>query len=121
MKQPSDRDRRQCPRINEYLPIRLAVNGFDFATSTQNVSCTGAYCRVDKYMPPFTRVMVRLSLPVAGGSRAKELDVECRGVIVRTDDGDDGGFNIAIFFNDIKDIQKKRISQYIAQFLPDNA
>jgi hypothetical protein len=118
MKRVSVQERRESPRIDGNLPIRVAVNGYDFETSTQNVSCTGAYCRVSKYMPPFTRVMVRLSLPVMTAAVQKKFDVQCRGVVVRTDDEREGGFNIAIFFNDIKDDEKNKISQYVNQFIP---
>jgi hypothetical protein len=59
--------------------------------------------------------MVRLSLP--GGAR-KGADVECKGVIVRTEDEPrSGGFKIAIFFNAIQNIQRKKISDYLKRFL----
>jgi len=111
-------DRRQFPRIDRELPLKVAANGYDFTTSTLNVSCVGAYCRIDKYVPPFTRVAVKLSLPVSSISGNKNYNVECNGVVVRTEDEIKKGFNIAIFFNHIRDDQKKKISQYISQFLP---
>jgi len=103
-------ERRQYPRLYRQLPFKVIANGYDFATSTQNVSCVGAYCRIEKYMPPFTKVMVKLSM--------NNYNVECRGVVVRTEDAMTGGFNIAIFFNEINDSQRHKISQYINQFLP---
>jgi len=111
-------ERRLYPRIEQALPIKIIANGYDFATSTQNVSCIGAYCHLDKYMPPFTKLAIKVTLPIANGNRKENIDVECNGVIVRTEDVDNGGFNIAIFFNRIKDSQRKKISQYISQFLP---
>jgi len=111
-------NRRQFPRINRELPLKVAANGYDFTTSTLNVSCVGAYCRIDKYVPPFTKVAVKLSLPVASINGNKNYDVECSGVVVRTEDEIQKGFNIAIFFNRIRDDQRKKIAQYISQFLP---
>jgi hypothetical protein len=111
-------ERRQYPRIEQRLPIKLAANGYDFATSTQNVSCVGAYCRVTKYMPPFTKVLVKLTLPVVTENGNKNYSVECKGVVVRTEDESRGGFNIAVFFNQINGEEKKKISEYISQFLP---
>jgi hypothetical protein len=111
-------ERRIHPRVDHTLPIKVAVNGYDFATSTHNISCVGAYCRIPKYMPPFTKVMVKLSLPIVTDAGAKDYRVECKGVVVRTEDESTGGFNIAIFFNEINDTQRKKISQYIAQLLP---
>jgi hypothetical protein len=114
-------ERRQYPRIDQELSINVAANGYDFKTSTQNVSCIGAYCRIDKYVPPFTRVMIKLNLPVTTDTGKKDFNVECKGVIVRSVDENKGGFNIAIFFNEIKDDQRKKISRYVNQFLPEKS
>jgi len=111
-------ERRRYPRIKHSLPVNIEANGYDFSTTTQNISCLGAYCRIDKYVPPFTRVAVRMVLPIANTSQNKDCQVDCKGVIVRTEDEADGGFNIAIYFNEIKDSQRRKISQYINQFLP---
>lgn len=111
-------ERRQYPRIKQALPLEIAANGYGFATNTQNVSCVGAYCHLDKYIPPFTKIAVKLVLPTMIGGRMRHIDVECNGVVVRTEDEKKGGFNIALFFNSIKESQRKKIAQYIAQFLP---
>ncbi len=139
------KERRQHPRLDHKLPVNLAVNGFDFSTSTRNISCVGAYCHLDKYMPPFTKISIKLSLPnrpqghglasdsqshrpqghgLASDSQShkdeahKSTIVECKGVVVRSEDEAKGGFNIAIFFNDMRDDQRKKIAHYINQFLP---
>lgn len=117
MRQNTRDERRLHPRIEQKLPFNVAANGYDFNTSTQNVSCVGAYCHIDKYVPPFTKVMVKLNLPIAKKVSNKISSVECKGVIVRTEDDEKNGFNIAIFFNDIREEQKKKISQYINRFL----
>ncbi|MCU0652107.1 MAG: PilZ domain-containing protein [Candidatus Omnitrophica bacterium] len=111
------KERRLHPRLDHTLPLKIAANGYDFVTNTQNVSCLGAYCHIDKYVPPFTKIGIKLNLPLASRSR-KKSGIECNGVIVRTEDATDGGFNIAIFFNRINDNQRKVISNYISQFLP---
>ena len=114
-------ERRQHPRIDQELPIKVAANGYDFITSTQNISCVGAYCHINKYVPPFTKVMVKLSLPIADFNGSKTYNVDCKGVVVRTEDEHSGGFNVAIFFNQITDSQRKKISEYIRQFLPEDS
>ena len=111
-------ERRKYPRIVRRLPIRLAANGYDFETITQNVSCVGAYCHINKYIPPFTKVMIKLSLPIMTDNSKKNYAVECKGVVVRAVDEAKGGFNIAVLFNQIKEGQRKIISRYISQFLP---
>lgn len=111
------KERRLHPRLEQKLPLDLAVNGYDFVTSTSNISCLGAYCHLDKYMPPFTKISVKLSLPGKEHSD-KSTIVECKGVVVRTEDETHGGFNLAIFFNEMRDEQRKKIAQYISRFLP---
>jgi len=118
---PKKTERRQYPRIEQELPLKIAADGYDFITNTQNVSCVGAYCHLHKYIPPFTKIAVKVSLPTTVGRRIKNIEVECKGVVVRSEDEKKGGFNIAIFFNGIKESQRKKIAQYINQFLPKSS
>lgn len=113
-------ERRQHPRISKELLIKVAANGYDFVTTTQNLSCLGAYCHINKYVPPFTRVMVKLTLPLKNKKSDKDCNVECKGVLVRTED-EGKGFNVAIFFNDIREDQKRKISAYINQFISQDS
>ncbi|MDD5128984.1 MAG: PilZ domain-containing protein [Candidatus Omnitrophica bacterium] len=110
-------ERRVHPRLEHKLPFNVAVNGYDFSTTTHNISCVGAYCHLNKYIPPFTKISVKLSLPIKGRPQ-KNTIVECKGVVVRSEDENRGGFNIAIFFNQMRGEQRKKISAYISQFLP---
>lgn len=113
-------ERRQYPRVEQRLPLKIAANGYDFITTTQNISCVGAYCHVDKYIPPFTKIMVKLTMPITSNEGDDRCSVECKGVVVRAEDEKKGGFNIAVFFNQINDSQRQKISQYISKFLPQN-
>ena len=118
----SGAERRQYPRLEKKLSFKLRANGYDFDTTTENISCIGAYCHVNKYIPPFTKVAVKLTLPMRITDTAgKKCKVESNGVIVRTEDAKSGGFNIAIFFNEIKDEQRQKISRYISQALSDKS
>jgi hypothetical protein len=111
-------ERRLHPRIDQRLPVNIVANGYDLATTTQNVSCVGAYCHVQKYIPPFTKIAVKLSLPIGSLESPRYSEVTCKGVVVRTEDVAEGGFNLAVFFNGITDPERQRISQYISKFLP---
>lgn len=115
------KERRLHPRIKHDLPVKIAANGYDFITTTQNVSCVGAYCHIDKYIPPFTKIMIKLALPITIHRKNKKYNVECKGVVVRSEDENEGGFNIAIFFNEIKDSERQKISKYISQILLRNS
>ena len=114
-------EKRFYPRIDSQLPLKVVANGYDFATSTQNISCIGAYCQIDKYVPPFTKVMIHLSLPAEDNQKVRNPHVECKGVIVRTEDLASGGYNVAIFFNGITDTCRNKISQYVNRFLPHSS
>lgn len=111
-------ERRLYPRVDTQLPLQIAANGYKFATSTQNVSGSGAYCHIDKYIPPFTKLAIKMLLPVVSENKRKEYNIDCKGVIVRTNDEEQGGFNIAIYFNEMDQNQREKISRYINQFLP---
>lgn len=112
------KERREYPRLDLKLPVKVVANGYDFSTTTQNISCVGTYCRITKYVPPFTRVAIKMNLPITENQQKKDYQVECKGVIVRSEDESGGGFNIAVFFNEIKENQRKIISKYIKQFIP---
>jgi len=114
-------ERRVHPRLDQKLPLKVAANGYDFSTTTRNISCVGAYCNIKKYIPPFTRVSIKLTLPVKTKEDNKNRTIDCQGVIVRTEDESSQGFNIAIFFNRINNSQRKVITEYINQFLPQNS
>lgn len=121
MKKKADAERREHPRVYHDFPVKIAANGYDFITTTRNVSCVGAYCHIEKYIPPFTKIMVRLTLPLSVKRVNKKCTVECQGVVVRTEDENEGGFNVAIFFNTIGAHERQKISQYISQLLSQNS
>jgi hypothetical protein len=115
-----NKERRLHPRLDRNLPINVAANGYDFFTTTHNISCVGAYCHIEKYVPPFTKVKIKLNLPVSVNGSKQDYGVECHGVIVRTEDEAAGGFNVAIFFNEIKEHFRQKIAHYISGSLPAN-
>ncbi len=110
-------DKRLHPRVEKAFPVKIAVNGYDFTTNTENISRTGTYCRINKYIPPFTKVSIKLILKGMGPKKEHAVSVECKGVVVRSDDSPDGSFNIAIFFNDIKESECKKLAQYLSHLL----
>ncbi|RKY31332.1 MAG: hypothetical protein DRP74_05175 [Candidatus Omnitrophota bacterium] len=118
MKTLKRKERRQFPRIEHYLPLNVSANGYDFVTTTKNISCIGTYCHIDKYVPPFTKIAVKMILPTVSKDTTVNNKVECKGVIVRSENDERGGFNVAIFFNGINESQRKKISQYLNQLLP---
>jgi hypothetical protein len=57
-------------------------------------------------------------LPIISQTKKELVNIECKGVIVRAIDEAQGGFNVAIYFNEINERQQQKITKYINQFLP---
>lgn len=110
-------ERRRHPRIKKELPLKIKTDGYGLATQTENLSCIGAYCSVDKYIPPLTKLSIVLLLPLKEKNKNTHSRVQCKGVVVRTEDKQPSGFNVAIYFNEISQRDKKKISKYINQYI----
>lgn len=109
------KERRKHPRLSGNIPVKICSSEFDIVTETKNLSRTGVYCRVNKYIEPMTKLSLQLLLPFKRNSKIVAKKVSCRGVIVRTESipGDDC-FNIAIYFNDIQDKDAAHITDFIS-------
>ncbi|MFC1753449.1 PilZ domain-containing protein [Thermoproteota archaeon] len=109
-------EKRRHPRIAKNLPIRIKDGDFDIVTETKNISCTGIYCQVDRYFPPFTKIKTKILLPAK--TKNKHQYIECDGIVVRIEkDGNDleEQYNIAIYFNEISKTSVQKISRFIKQ------
>ncbi|MCM8762926.1 MAG: PilZ domain-containing protein [Candidatus Omnitrophica bacterium] len=104
-------ERRKYPRINKNLPLSIALKGADFVVETKNISCGGAYCHVDRYIKPLTKLAICINLPDT------KRNIFCKGVVVRTEEAVPTGYNIAIFFNEIDKKDLNVLSNYIHHHL----
>jgi hypothetical protein len=90
----------------------------ELPTSTENVSASGAYCIVSRFIPPMTKVQIRLELPTEQGSRP----LRCQGVIVRIDpphaSPQQRRYQVAIFFNDLSERDRAHLAHFVQQRLP---
>lgn len=107
-------ERRRHPRLEKNIPLKLCCGDFDIVTETQNLSRTGAYCRVNKFVEPMTKLKICLLLPLKRNNRTVTKKVNCQGIIVRTESvpGQDF-FNMAIFFNDIQTRDADTIAEFV--------
>jgi hypothetical protein len=111
-------ERRQYPRANKQLALKIVSEGCDFVTQTENISCVGTYCCIDKNIPVMTKLSLLLLLPIRSKNRNVTSKIQCKGVVVRSDSAPEPGkFNIAVFFNEISERNKTKISQYISQHI----
>ena len=86
-------ERRKHKRLAKNIPVELAIfpinveNKNIHKTTTLNVSCAGFYCKVDKYIPPFTKVEVVFLKNGQDNQKAnsKQKPTTIQGVVVRTE------------------------------------
>ncbi len=115
-------ERRRHPRIEYNIPVKMSWADADVVTETKNISSSGAYCRVSKYIEPMTKLKITLLLPVKSGAKVTTKKISCHGVVVRTENipGQDDFFT-AIFFSDIHPKDSRILAQYVESVLKDKA
>ena len=110
-------ERRKAPRIDEQLPIAIRGDGQIAQAQTQNLSTVGAYCTIDRFIPPMTKLQLAFELP--DGSR--RVRIACSGVVVRTEpvvlDAQRGGYSLAIYFSEMSERSRAAISKFVRQRL----
>lgn len=114
-------DRRRHIRILDRLPFKLADNVSVIATQTINISASGAYCEIDRYIAPMTKVNVTLLVPLRlKSNKISSKTVRLGGVVVRTEKSrsSEGRFSIAVFFTQAKEADLKNIRLYVENQLP---
>lgn len=108
-------ERRVHPRAEERLPLKIAKEDFDIITQTKNLSASGTYCPVNKFIPEMTKLEITLILPRKNALvKSKPCKIKCGGVVVRVNRNViDDNYNIGIFFNGISKRDRERISEYV--------
>ena len=109
-------ERRRAPRIVEQVGVTLTEDAQEQFVQTTDLSTSGARCLMDRFIPPMTKLHLRLELPEAG----KVTGVECTGVVVRTEPivtTGRGRYHIAIFFTDLPDRSRTVISAFVRRRL----
>jgi hypothetical protein len=108
-------ERRRDPRLEGNIPVKICQDGGDLVTETLNVSRSGAYCRVNQYIEPMTKLKIHLLLSFPKSTTKK---ISCEGVVVRSESSsDDGQYNIAVFFSDITKRDAECITDYVDTYL----
>src|SRR5436190_23622225 len=96
----SESDRRQHPRIDKNVPLKISTADIELVTETKNLSRTGVYCRVNKYIEPMTKLKIHLLLPIKKGTKTTTKKITCHGVIVRIEpvSKENNEYSVAIYF-----------------------
>lgn len=110
-------ERRKHQRIKRHVPLKVADKSFDIITETVDISPTGLYCRVTRFLTLMSKIEVILFVPTKTNGRHTKR-IRCRGVVVRAEpvilkDADRAHYNIAIFFTYISKRDQKIIESYV--------
>lgn len=109
-------ERRKYPRAQFNLPIKIVDSMFDIVTETKDISGNGAYCAVNEDIEPMTKLGITLLVPIKKGGKKLLRKINCTGVVVRKEYVQGNGkraYNIGIYFNEIKEADRKMIVSYI--------
>jgi c-di-GMP-binding flagellar brake protein YcgR len=116
-------ERRRAPRAKARIPVEILKDEGLIEAKTRNISASGAYCTLDKFIPLNTKVDVTLLIPEKPGKSSKKLKrVTCHGIVVRNEPAPRGEkgvkYGLALFFTDIGQSGKRKLSHYIKKKLP---
>ncbi len=116
-------ERRRHPRLEHNVPLKISGLDFDVVTETRNLSSSGAYCRVDKYIEPMTKLSLQILVPLRGrNNKVVTKKIACQGVVVRVEPQANTAFyNVAIYFLDIPPRDAKNIKEYMEAMLASSS
>src|SRR3989338_3298501 len=110
----SGAERRKDHRIDRRVPVKICSEGGDIVTETGNISRSGAYRKVTRYIEPMTKMKIQLLLPLKVNGKNVNKKISCQGVAVRTEPiSGEEAYNVAIFFNDITQKDAEIIADFI--------
>jgi len=111
-------ERRSDPRLANNVPVKICQEDGDLVSQTQNISRSGAYCHVERFIAPMTKLKVHLMLTSPDEGRKKSRKISCDGVVVRSEPVANGkGYNLAIFFSDISKNDATAVTDYVNAYL----
>jgi len=118
----SAKERRLNSRVESNIPLKISCEDFDLVTESKNLSSSGAYCTVGQYLEPMTKLKIQLLFPIKKKNKLTAKKISCHGVVVRTQAQEEQkNFNVAIYFNDIQEKDRKIISDHVENFLRENS
>ena len=106
-------ERRRAPRVPERIALGVTGIAEEVRAETANISTAGAYCTMDRFIPPMTKLQLQFELP----HNARRVQVRCEGVVVRAEpvveNTEQGRYHVAIFFSDITDRDRAAIAAFV--------
>ncbi|MFH2137070.1 MAG: PilZ domain-containing protein [Candidatus Omnitrophota bacterium] len=110
-------DRRSCPRYETNLQVNICGLNSSFTAETKNISGSGLYCTVDKFIPVMTKLSLIMIVPLIDKNAKVEKEVKCAAVVVRIDPDIElktvKNYQLGLFFTEINDKDRDILAQYI--------
>ncbi len=112
-------ERRVSQRYDTQLPLNIGTDGLELVSTTKNISCSGVYCRLNRFLPVMTKLEVKMTLPIIEDNKKIEKSFTAEAVVVRVDPEHEragcDSYHIGIFFMNIKEEYRNLINRYIQQ------
>lgn len=110
-------ERRRNQRSHKSVSVMVGHDSVEgFKVESINISTRGLYCKVSRYVPPFSKLRVALELPDDEGQCSA---VECEGVVVRVEPEEETvgikEYNLAVYFLDLNPDAAKRVGAFVAE------
>ncbi len=109
------RERRRDPRYPRSVPLRMGHDGMGVRAESINISTRGLYCKVPRYVAPFSKLRVALDLPFSANDHRT---VECDGVVVRVEPDSEapgvGEYRLAIYFLNLDQPGARMIEDFLS-------
>ena len=111
-------ERRQAPRVDERVAIAISSDGQAIQAETENLSTSGAYCVLDHFIAPMTKLELAFELP----NGARRTRIQGTGVVVRVEprisERAQSQYYVAIFFSEMSERHRDAISKFVRRRLP---
>jgi len=111
-------DKRVRPRFILSLPLEISTPRFHLLTRTKNISCSGVYCEINRYIPLRTKLSVAMKLSFFIDGKKVQRTVNCPAEVVRIDPPTKrifANYNVGIVFSEIEEKNRDFILQYVHQ------
>lgn len=109
-------DNRTHPRFILILPLQISTEDFTLDTTSKNISCSGVFCYVDRFIPLDSKVNVSMRLAYFVDGLKAQRTVKCKAKIVRIDSPSDkvnGSYRVGIAFEEIAGEDREALKAYI--------
>ncbi|MBU1044104.1 MAG: PilZ domain-containing protein [Candidatus Omnitrophica bacterium] len=107
---------RQHPRFIVVLPLQISTEDFTLKTTSKNISCSGVFCYVDRFIPIDTDINVSMRIFNNSDGQKAQRTVKCKAKIVRIEtlkNRENETYRVGIAFGAIEGNDLATLKKYI--------